>query len=176
KGIYGISNGSVSIGVPADDGQEVVIYHTGKWFWVGDLELLANGPRIASVVAAGPTDCLFLPIGQVRQLVKDQPDFLHEFYRMSYQNGRMIMRALANMTVPGSAKRVALRLLQYHQASCSEGDWIMISQTQLAQTTALSPATLQRVIKRLVAMDILEVGYGKLRILDLERLSGLLEA
>lgn len=166
KGIYGVAIGAVHIAMPADDGQELVIYHADTGFWVGDLELFSELPRMATVSAVAPTQCLFLSRRQLGRLLDNNPDYYRDFYKMSYENGRTIMRALANMTVTGSDKRLALRLLQYDENTSHPDAWITVAQSQLAMTTALSVPTLERVLRRMAKAGLVEIGYGKLRILD----------
>lgn len=166
EGIYGVADGAVYIAMPADDGQELVIYHADTGFWVGDMELLAEQTRMATVTAAAPTLCLFISRAQLRDLLDREPGYFRDFYRMSCENGRAIMRVLANMTVTGSDKRLALRLLQYDENKDDPDAWITIAQEPLARTTALSVPTLQRVLRRMAEAGLVEIGYGKLRILD----------
>ncbi|MEM7462313.1 MAG: Crp/Fnr family transcriptional regulator [Pseudomonadota bacterium] len=166
EGIYGVANGAVHIAMPADDGQELVIYHADTGFWVGDLELFSEQARIATVTAAAPTLCLFISRTKLRRLLDREPIHFRDFYKMSYENGRNIMRTLANMTVTGSDKRLALKLLQYDENKGDPNAWITIAQNQLALMTALSVPTLERVLRRMAGAGLVEIGYGKLRILD----------
>ena len=69
EGIYGVAEGAVHIAMPTDDGQELVIYHADTGFWVGDLELFSELPRMATVTAAVPTLCLFLSRSKLRGLL-----------------------------------------------------------------------------------------------------------
>ncbi|MEM9911863.1 MAG: Crp/Fnr family transcriptional regulator [Pseudomonadota bacterium] len=173
EGIFGVATGAVHIGVPADDGQELVIYHADKGFWVGDLELFSDGPRMATVTAATHTLCLFFSKPGLVDLLAAYPQFYRDFYRMSYENGYAIMRTLANMTVTGSDRRLALRILQYDERKTDADAWIAIAQSQLAMTTALSLPTLERVLRKMASAGLVEVGYGKIRILDRQGLRNL---
>lgn len=173
EGIYGVATGAVHIAMPADDGQELVIYHAETGFWVGDLELFSEQPRMATVSAVAPTLCLFVSKHQLRHLLDGEPTYFRDFYQMSYENGRNIMRALANMTVIGSDKRLALRLLHYDESTKAPGSWITVAQKQLAMTTALSVPTLERVLRRMAGAGLVEIGYGKLRVLDRKRLQAM---
>lgn len=166
EGIYGVASGALHISMPADDGQELVVYHANAGFWVGDLELLSEEPYMANVAAAAPTLCLVVSGRSLRALLDEEPAFYRDLYKMSYENAQTIMRALANMTVTGSDKRLALRLLQYDESTNEPGAWITIAQKQLALTTALSVPTLERVLRRMADAGLVEIGYGKLRILD----------
>lgn len=173
EGIFGVAEGAVHIEVPADDGQELVIYHADTGFWVGDLELFSDGPRMATVTAVAPTLCLFFPKQALVDLLASEPQFYKDFYKMSYENGRAIMRTLANMTVTGSDRRLALRILQYDEGKRDVDAWIAIAQNQLAMTTALSVPTLERVLRRMASAGLVEIGYGKIRILDRDGLKDL---
>ena len=123
-----------------------------------------------------PTLCLFLSRSKLRGLLDGAPHVFRDFYKMSYENGQTIMRALANMTVTGSDKRLALRLLHYDENVRDPAGWITIAQNQLALTTALSVPTLERLLRRFAEAGLVEIGYRKLRILDRPGLRRMLQS
>ena len=55
--------------------------------------------------------------------------------------------------------------LQDELAGASDG-WILLSQDDIAMFTAVSLPTLQRVLRRFSDAGLIEIGYGRLRVLD----------
>ncbi len=166
NGIHAVLDGSVKITVPADDGQEFVIHQEGRGFWVGDLALFATAHRLISVVATRPTETLFFPAPRLERLVQDSPDFVRDFYALSHENMQKALRIVANLAVTGTEKRLVLRLLHLDEVTSDAEGWIPVSQEELAAMIAVSAPTLHRALHRLIELDLIEGGYGRLRLKD----------
>ncbi len=166
NGIHAVLDGSVKITVPADDGQEFVIHQEGRGFWIGDLALFATAHRLISVVATRPTETLFLPASRLERLVQDSPDFVRDFYALSHENMQKALRIVANLAVTGTEKRLVLRLLHLDEVTSDAEGWIPVSQEELAAMIAVSAPTLHRALHRLIELDLIEGGYGRLRLKD----------
>ncbi len=166
NGIHAVLDGSVKITVPADDGQEFVIHQEGRGFWIGDLALFATAHRLISVVATRPTETLFLPAPRLERLVQDSPDFVRDFYALSHENMQKALRIVANLAVTGTEKRLVLRLLHLDEVTSDAEGWIPVSQEELAAMIAVSAPTLHRALHRLIELDLIEGGYGRLRLKD----------
>ncbi len=166
NGIHAVLDGSVKITVPADDGQEFVIHQEGRGFWIGDLALFATAHRLISVVATRPTETLFFPAPRLERLVQDSPDFVRDFYALSHENMQKALRIVANLAVTGTEKRLVLRLLHLDEVTSDAEGWIPVSQEELAAMIAVSAPTLHRALHRLIELDLIEGGYGRLRLKD----------
>ncbi len=166
NGIHAVLDGSVKITVPADDGQEFVMHQEGRGFWIGDLALFATAHRLISVVATRPTETLFFPASRLERLVQDCPDYVRDFYALSHQNMQKALRIVANLAVTGTEKRLVLRLLHLDEVTSDAEGWISVSQEELAAMIAVSAPTLHRALHRLMGLDLIEGGYGRLRLKD----------
>ncbi|WP_424833600.1 Crp/Fnr family transcriptional regulator [Ruegeria sp.] len=165
-GIHGVVRGAVKITTPADDGQDFTMHQEGCGFWVGDLALFASTTRLISVVATQPTETLFFPSSRLDRMVRDNPEFLRDFYALSYENMQKALRIIANLGVTGTLKRLVLRLLHLEEVAADSDGWIQISQEELAGMIAVSPVTLHRSLHSLTDQGLIEGGYGRLRIKD----------
>ncbi|KIC42804.1 cAMP-binding protein [Ruegeria sp. ANG-R] len=166
NGLHVVLDGGVKITVPADDGQEFVIHQEGRGFWIGDLALFATTQRLVSVVAIRPTSTLFFPASRLERMVQDTPEFLRDFYALTHENMQKTLRIVANLAVTGTEKRLILRLLHLDEVASDDTGWIPVSQEELAAMIAVSPPTLHRALHRLVGLDLIEGGYGRLRLKD----------
>ncbi|WP_425046413.1 Crp/Fnr family transcriptional regulator [Primorskyibacter sp. S87] len=165
-GLYGILSGSVRIATPGDDEQEMIAHYDQAGFWVGDLAVLSGLERLVTVEATEPCRAAFLSRTHILDMVHQEPDWYREFYALTHANMQTLLRIVANLSASGSDRRVALRLLQLDDTRRETGGWIPVTQASLSELVGLSLPTLQRSLRRLVSSDVIEVGYGKLRVTD----------
>ena len=166
NGIYAILSGGVQITAPADDGQEFVLHRDGAGFWIGDLALFAGALRLVSVVTTQASQALFFPNLSISRLIQNNPDYIRDFYALTHENMRTALRIMANLAVTGTEKRLVLRLLHLDEGTSKTEGWIDVSQDDLAAMIAVSQPTLHRNLHRLVDLGLIELGYGRVRLLD----------
>lgn len=170
RGVYGVARGALDISIPRQDGQEIVVHRAQSGFWIGDLALFSGQARLVTVVASTETVAACLPRSRLAQLLEQHPELIADFYVLSHRNVATLLQLLANLSIPRAETRIALRLLIYDQRQTNTQDWIPLSQEKLAELTALSVPTVQRALRGLVETGLVELGYGRLRIRDRERL------
>lgn len=166
NGVFGLVEGSIKLAFPRNDGEDYVAHHAGSGFWVGDLALFANAPRLVSIHAAEPTTMVQLPPQAIASLVRDEPGLHTDFYALTYENFKTALSVIANLAIVLVDKRVADRLLLEAAAHPQADGWIQVSQPDLAQLMALSVPTLRRTIGRFVSAGLVEQGYGRIKVLD----------
>ncbi|WP_170413479.1 Crp/Fnr family transcriptional regulator [Ruegeria atlantica] len=170
NGVYAVLEGAVQITAPADDGQEFVVHRQGGGFWIGDLALFAESSRLVSVVATQRTRTLFFPSLRLERLVRDKPEYIRDFYALSHENMQTALRIMANLAVTGTEKRLVLRLLHLDEGASKSDGWIVVSQDELAEMVAVSQPTLHRKLHSLAALGLIELGYGRVRLMDRRKL------
>ena len=74
NGLYLIRRGSVSVS-KLMDGKEIVLSYVSAGNYVGEMALLNNNPRSATVTASVFTEALVLPVHSVRQLLASNPQW-----------------------------------------------------------------------------------------------------
>ncbi|WP_108858572.1 Crp/Fnr family transcriptional regulator [Ruegeria sp. Alg231-54] len=170
NGVFAVLEGSVQITAPADDGQDFVVHRQGGGFWIGDLALLAESNRLVSVVATQKTRALFFPSRRLDRLVRDNPEYVRDFYALSHENMQTALRIMANLAVTGAEKRLVLRLLHLDEGASKSDGWIVVSQDELAEMVAVSLPTLHRKLHNLAELGLIELGYGRVRLKDRRKL------
>ncbi|WP_170557205.1 Crp/Fnr family transcriptional regulator [Ruegeria atlantica] len=170
NGVYGVLDGAVQITAPADDGQEFVVHRQGGGFWIGDLALFAESSRLVSVIATQHTRTLFFPSLRLDRLVRDNPEYVRDFYALSHENMQTALRIMANLAVTGTEKRLVLRLLHLDEGASKSDGWIIVSQDELAEMVAVSVPTLHRKLHHLADQGLIELGYGRVRLKDRRKL------
>ena len=173
NGVFGIVSGSVDSLIPLQDGEEFVANRAGGGFWIGDLAVFADQPRLVSLRAATALRVVYLPGAQLLALSRQQPTILADFFRLTGENFTTTFAVLSNLAVPGATNRVALRLLMQGRALPRDDGWIHIDQESLAEMVALSQQSVRRSIRELQSRGLIESGYGRIRILDHAGLAGL---
>lgn len=165
-GLHGVCEGTVRISIPADNGQEFEAHRDSAGFWIGDLAQLSGETRLVSVFATTPLRMLYISTQRMNDMVLKNPAFIQHFYALSYENTRTTLRLLANMAVAQTDSRLCLRLLHLDETLADGEGWMAVSQGNLAAMIAVSMPTLQRALRRLTDAGTVELGYGRLRLLD----------
>ncbi|WP_424968241.1 Crp/Fnr family transcriptional regulator [Dinoroseobacter sp. S375] len=171
EGLYGLARGNVTIAIPNTIGSEHTIYQATPGFWIGDLALFSKQRRLVTVLAVSEVEVYFIPQPKLAALVRDEPGMLREFYALSHVNMELQLNILANLSIPNSEKRIAAFLLYSNSVQAEPGAWLETPQDRLATMTALSLPTVQRLVKRLASLGLIEIGYGRIRVQDAEALA-----
>ena len=166
QGMIGVVSGSVRLAMKRPSGDEYVLFRPGTGFWVGHYAVLGNAPHLLSCTSAEPTVIVWLPKQPLVRLLEDKPDLFNEFSRLTYRHMRNVLDLIARITLKDSVKRVASRLLVEDSGRRSPDGWIRLPQPELAEMLSMSLPTLQRAMGKLAAEDLVEVGYGRVRLLD----------
>ena len=94
------------------------------------------------------------------------PEYIRDFYALTHENMQTALRIMANLAVTGTEKRLVLRLLHLDEGASEPDGWIIVSQEDLAEMVAVSQPTLHRNLHRLADLDLIELGYGRVRLKD----------
>lgn len=153
----------MNISIPRGDGEDYTVHRAGAGFWVGDLALFSEAARLVSVRAAEPTAMVHLPPRALKRLISRQPRLYADFYSLTYENFRVAIHIISNLGISSSDKRLADRLLMEHDALGSWDGWISLSQSELANLTAMSLPTLQRALRRLMSAGLVNQRYARIQ-------------
>ena len=173
QGMIGVVSGSVRLAMKRPSGDEYVLFRPGAGFWVGHYAVLGNAPHLLSCTAAEPTVFVWLPKQPLVRLMEENPGLFNEFSKLTYRHMRNVLDLIARITLKDSVKRVASRLLAEDYGRRSSDGWISLPQSELAEMLSMSLPTLQRAMGKLAAEDLVEVGYGRVRLLDRKALKEL---
>ena len=83
NGVFGLVSGSLKISYPRGDGENYTAHRAGSGFWIGDLALFSDQPRLVSVHAAEPTVSAHLPVQDLARLVREDPRLYADFYSLT---------------------------------------------------------------------------------------------
>ena len=116
---------------------------------------------------------LHIPQASLQRLLSAEPQYWRDFALLLSQKLRLAFIALEDMSLLPAAPRLARRLLQmaegYGESSHSRRV-LQLPQEQLALMLAISRQTTNQILKELQAQGIVQLAYGEIEILDLQRL------
>jgi CRP-like cAMP-binding protein len=171
NGVFGLVEGALEIAVPGMNGEEGLFHRAEPGFWIGDLALFAGQRRLVTIRAAGRCTVVHLPQEALASVTAQHPGVTRDFYELSHENMRTALQLLANLAIQSADSRIALRLLMHDNALGSRGDWIRLSHDALSQLVAVSPKTVCRTLAHLQQLDLIETGYGRIRVIDHDALA-----
>lgn len=170
NGLFGLLKGDAHILMQNDAGQEEVFHQVTTGFWVGDLALLSRQKRLVSVRCLSETTTVHLPAKRLLRLTQNDPEIWQALYHLTYLNMALALNIVGRSLGHSPSGRVykALQRLQRDAVSSGENnaDWVRITQCRLAEVSGVSAPTVQRVLKKLQQDGAVEIGYGKIRIVN----------
>lgn len=172
-GLYAVLNGAMRIGAVNPAGKEALLTLVEAPNWFGEISLFDNQPRTHDASAEGPVTLLHIPQASLQRLLGAEPQYWRDFALLLSQKLRLAFIALEDMSLLPAAPRLARRLLQmaegYGESSHSRRV-LQLPQEQLALMLAISRQTTNQILKELQAQGIVQLTYGEIEILDLQRL------
>jgi CRP-like cAMP-binding protein len=171
-GLYGLISGSVRMDTAwSNHGPTTLnLFHSGSW--LGEAEFLADSPRITSLVALRPCECLFIPRQTIEAIARERPEFWRGIGYLAFEHLSLAVAAMDDLTIRSSSARVAAVLLRLcgarlgtsDQAFSSELD---VTQTELAQMANLARSVIGRHLEDFEQSGVIRRTYGRLQIIDL---------
>ncbi len=173
-GIYGLIGGTVIYLFPGQ-GEAYLAHssHPGSWF--GTSSMLLRQPRMVTVIAnATSTTVLHLSLAGFEDIVARKPAYWRSFAALSAQRNELFLRLLADQRRPTPKARIAARLLGLWDNDphgfARPGQRLALTQSDLAAMTGVSRHTANRVLLELAELGILDGGYGRVVVRDVEGL------
>ncbi len=178
--LYIISRGKVKITHSTPDGQEAMlaIFGTGDFF--GELALLDDSPRSATVEALEPTDTMTLHRDEFIRYIHNNPNFSLHVLQTLAQHIRRLNNQLSDiffLDLPARLARQLLHLADQHGRHTDEGIRIELSltQTDLAEMTGATRVSINKALGRFRRANWVKVSGRKFTIIDREALRNLIQ-
>ncbi len=178
--LYIIGRGKVKITHSTPDGQEAMlaIFGTGDFF--GELALLDDSPRSATVEALEPTDTMTLHRDEFIRYIHNNPNFSLHVLQTLAQHIRRLNNQLSDiffLDLPARLARQLLHLADQHGRHTDEGIRIELSltQTDLAEMTGATRVSINKALGRFRRANWVKVSGRKFTIVDREALRNLIQ-
>jgi len=148
--LFILLDGRVKVFVSDEDGHEVVLGTHGPGEYFGEMALLDEGPRSASVATLEPCQLLVVPKEDFREFVERNPAFAFSLIGKLIARVRSLtdnVKSLALMDVYGRLARLLLELAEEHDGVLTIGE--RLTQQEIASRIGASREMVSRILKDL---------------------------
>ncbi|WP_434559444.1 Crp/Fnr family transcriptional regulator [Pseudomonas sp. Z5-35] len=175
-GLYAVLEGAVRIGAVSEQGKEALLSVVESPHWFGEICLFDGQPRTHDAVGVGQCTLVHLPQAALLAFLQEQPVHWRHLALLMSHKLRLTFINLEHLSVMPASARLAHRLLLiaegYGEIEPARRV-LQLPQEQLALMLSLSRQTTNQILKDLQGQGILNLGYGEIEILDIERLRAL---
>jgi len=175
-GLYVIATGRVKVCVSSAGGRELILATLGPEQFFGEMALLDNEPRSASVVAQLPTVAYRIRRDDFNRLLEHHPGIARKLLRelsLRLRRSNAQMESLATLDVVGRLARYFIDLARQHGQILGNG-WVAVrrpTHQDIANSIGTSRETVTRLINDLEQRGLV-VNEGKMSYLRESVLSG----
>ena len=173
-GLLVVIEGLVQMFCKAPGLREVLLGQGGRGYALGQTTRFGGGPRIVTVVSAGPSLVLQVSDRALSRIAAEAPEIWQAVAALLY----LQMRALAQLAVETAAlpprQRLASRLDLLSRSGLDQLT-LKLSQQSLGEMLGLTRKTVNGYLGEFEALGLIRRGYGEIEILDPVRLRRLAE-
>ncbi|MBM7113176.1 Crp/Fnr family transcriptional regulator [Archangium primigenium] len=177
NGLHGMVDGALQLRSVGPSGKEALLLLLEPPSWSGEISLFDNLPRTHDAIADGPCVVVHVPKPALDTLLQQEPAYWFEFGRLMAQQMRTVLLGVdetALLPVSIRLSRRLLHILQNYGDRHGPGSRVIgVSQEQLAMMLGISRQTTNQLLKNLEAQGAIQLRYGEIEILDVEKLRAL---
>lgn len=171
-GLYRMIDGEVRLMAYPADGRQMVSFVARPGHWFGELSVVDGGPRPHDAICQGPVSLLHLPMPAIAAHARSDPGFIGQVALIGCDHQRAALAHIGSMTGRPGRERVAGMILAMAAPDPRAPRPVLrMSQEDLAGRIGLSRQHLGNLLSELKDSGIIALGYGRLEILDSERLA-----
>ena len=172
-----IASGRLAVRVSTSEGEHATINLLGRGDYFGELSLLeGQAPvRSATIVALEPAETLSLSASEFRDLRTRHPAANQLLLTLLARRVEELSARLLEATYDGLELRVQRRLAELadlYDDGRAGPVVVPLTQQHLAELVGGTRPSVNQVLQSLVAAGVVELGRGKVTVLDRDRLSG----
>ncbi|MBI4754966.1 MAG: cyclic nucleotide-binding domain-containing protein [Betaproteobacteria bacterium] len=165
--VYMVLSGSLKVLVSDEEGREVILSILGPGELFGEMGVLDENPRSASVVAAAPSDLILIAKSDFKRVMQENFDVALYIMRNLVQRLRNADRKIESLALMDVYGRVARLLLE--MAETINGQLVVnrkISKQDIAKMIGASREMVSRVMKDLHTQGLIHETGGKILLRD----------
>ncbi|GGT22944.1 Crp/Fnr family transcriptional regulator [Nonomuraea spiralis] len=174
ESLYVLLDGLVKVVFTTEHGDEIVLNMLGRAETFGEMALLDDSPRSASIIAVRPCWIFALPRARLLELMREHPGLADEFLRMLGQMVRRLTGQAADLAFLDLGGRLAKLLLQLSvkrgQTAGPVVDMPGLTQSDLAALIGASRPAVNRALQSLAARGLIAIKGRAITLLDVEAL------
>ena len=167
ESMYLIASGLVKVFVSDDDGKELVLYEQGAGAVIGDIALLDDEPRSASVATLENTVAVMISKSDFISVLESSPEMALGIIRSLTQRLRHATEGSRSLALDNVYRRLADKLLEL---SSDAGDGVMhlakkYSHQELGNMIGASREMVGKVMAELIKGEYVQMQDGRLQLL-----------
>ncbi|MBI5898919.1 MAG: Crp/Fnr family transcriptional regulator [Rhodocyclales bacterium] len=165
--IYFVLSGSLKVQVSDEDGREVILSKLGPGELFGEMGVLDENPRSATVLAVEPSQLVVMGKADFKQCLIDNPDVSLFIMRNLTKRLRMADRNIESLALLDVYGRVARLLLE--SAETVDGRKVVthkLTKQDIGKMIGASREMVSRVMRDLTAQGLIEERDGQLILPD----------
>jgi len=162
ESMYVIKSGSVKVFVSDPDGKELILYHEDTGSVVGDIALLDDAPRSASVTAMEPTTALMISKQRFSDLLRQHPDLSIGVIRSLTQRLREATEGSRRLALDNVYRRLTDKLFELKVTDSTGQDHLprKFSHQELGNMIGASREMVGKVMAELIKGQYIELEDG----------------
>ncbi|GAA1154073.1 Crp/Fnr family transcriptional regulator [Nocardioides aquiterrae] len=173
-----VASGRLAVRVSTSDGENATINLLGPGDYFGELSLLEGSPpvRSATIVALEPAETLSLSAAEFRELRRRHPAANQLLLSLMARRVEELSARLLEAMYDGLDRRVHRRLAELaelYDDGRPGAVVVPLTQEHLAELVGGTRPSVNQVLQRLAADGIVELGRGRVTVLDRDRLADL---
>jgi CRP-like cAMP-binding protein len=165
SGMYGLVDGTLEVQLA--NGQVVTVGSPG--YWIGEAAAFKRMPRRASVIAKTKAHVLHLPLAEFDRLASNA-GYCRCLATLTVERLEEALTVIADLMTTSAMHRVCARLLTLATVENNGNGSLAVTQAELASMCGLSRQSVNKSLNRLVQDRVVSLTYGKLTIVDEDKL------
>lgn len=174
SGLFVVIDGALHSYCAAPGDREVMIGLAEAGAVLGHATRFSGGPRLVTAVCVEPSVLLEISEGALDRVAERRPEIWRAIAGFAYANMRSAVRMAAEVISLRPRERIAARLLaaagRFHQSTSTEAPVIRLSQELLGEMIGVTRKTVNLHLSAFERDGLIEVGYGRITLCDMERL------
>jgi CRP-like cAMP-binding protein len=187
-GMYGVADGGIVLSIPGRNGVPTAAHIVRPSSWFGYGSVFSKQQRMLIPVANEPSQALYLGLSELDKLRAEFPVAGQAFWRLAMRADADYIAAISDLLIPDTDRRLAAVLLRVTGAETQDRQndlpmdprlshpWagpngVPLTQSILGEMANASSQTVTRFVDRAVKAGWIVWTYGRVRILDVGRLS-----
>jgi len=174
-GVSIIEDGAAQAGIYGADGSFILTSYIGPGHTFGEFTVFTTLPRTHDISAVGTTTLLEIPAPRFLALCAEDPTYMQALLQTTFMRSHLVLEMLHAVRSLPLLPRVAKYLLILAPGGPS-APILRFRQSDLASTLGLSRASMNRALAILAEKELIERGYGSIKICNRDRLAQWLNA
>ncbi len=172
--VHLITKGRFDVRVTTPFGDEVALAIRGPGETFGELAVLTDAERSATVTALEPGETLVVRGTELRRLSREHASIDEVLVRLLAERIAVLSERLVEAYTVDAETRVVRRVLELGRAYGDTAPVVIpLTQDDLAALAGTSRATVNRILRRVERDGLVELGRGRTIVLDVDRLARL---